>query len=281
MEAQAQQTERRHETVVEIDAPVEAVWQAISDAEQITRWFAPYAKVEPGPDGGMVGGTMWLSWGEGVQGTTTIEIWEPNRRLRAVSERGAYDVGGTMEELKTDQAPARVAVDYMLEARGGTTVLRLVHSGFGRGAEWDAEFEGTRNGWPIVFRVLKHGLEVHPREPARQVNISMPVNMQPDKIWDRLLGAQLDGLRAGDHFSIRMPAGDVLEGTLVNTDIKGSITAVVENWNRTLMRIHCEDSACATKGRLTVAAVLYGPMADRADEIEPRWKHMLHERFAA
>lgn len=88
--------QRSHETVVEIAAPAEAVWKAISEADEIMRWFAPQAKVEPGPDGSMVGGTMWLSWGAGVEGTSRIEIWEPGKRLRMVTEReGAYDIGST------------------------------------------------------------------------------------------------------------------------------------------------------------------------------------------
>jgi hypothetical protein len=33
-----------------------------------------------------------------------------------------------------------MAVDDHIEARGGATILRLVHSGFGKGADWDGEY---------------------------------------------------------------------------------------------------------------------------------------------
>ena len=42
---------QQHEIV--IDAPLEAVWKAITDAEELTRWFVEEAKVVPG-----VGGTI-------------------------------------------------------------------------------------------------------------------------------------------------------------------------------------------------------------------------------
>jgi hypothetical protein len=84
-----------------IDAPVEA------EAEDIARWFAPGARLKPGPDGGMAGGTLWLSWGEGMVAECTIEIWEPNRRLQTSNLRQG----------------CQIVVDYFLESKGGSTLL--------------------------------------------------------------------------------------------------------------------------------------------------------------
>jgi len=66
---------QQHEIV--IDAPVEAVWKAISDGEELTRWFVEEASVEPG-----VGGTITISWGGDEKGQGRIDAWEPNRKLR-------------------------------------------------------------------------------------------------------------------------------------------------------------------------------------------------------
>ena len=52
---------QQHEIV--IDAPLEAVWKAITDAEELTRWFVEEASVEPG-----VGGTIASSWGGDERG---------------------------------------------------------------------------------------------------------------------------------------------------------------------------------------------------------------------
>jgi uncharacterized protein YndB with AHSA1/START domain len=46
--------QQTHEIV--IDAPIEAVWKAIVDGEELTRWFVEEATVEPG-----VGGTFTIS----------------------------------------------------------------------------------------------------------------------------------------------------------------------------------------------------------------------------
>ena len=35
------ETMRAHETVTEIDAPIEEVWKALTEASEIARWFAP------------------------------------------------------------------------------------------------------------------------------------------------------------------------------------------------------------------------------------------------
>src|SRR6266851_3761952 len=102
---------RQHVTEVEINATPDQVFRALTEAEQIVRWFAPEARVEPGPDGNMVGGTYYISWGPGADGTSKISIWEPGQRFAGFEER----------------------------LRETDTLRRLVHSGFGRGAGWDNE----------------------------------------------------------------------------------------------------------------------------------------------
>ena len=47
---------------VRIDAPVEAVWKALTDAAELTRWWPLDAKVKPGP-----GGFIWMSWRNEIQ----------------------------------------------------------------------------------------------------------------------------------------------------------------------------------------------------------------------
>ena len=54
---------RTQEHEIAIDASAEAVWKAITDAEELTRWFVETAKVEPG-----VGGSFRISWGGGEEG---------------------------------------------------------------------------------------------------------------------------------------------------------------------------------------------------------------------
>jgi uncharacterized protein YndB with AHSA1/START domain len=149
--ATAREATRSHETRIEIAAPIEDVWKALTEASEIARWFAPNIKVEPG-----VGGTFLADWGPGIEWKTAIEVWEPNRHLR-------------LAETREQPEPCPLLQDYFLEAEGGKTVLRLVHSGFGTSAEWDNEYEGTRGGWPVCFFRLKHGLEHHRGESIHNI----------------------------------------------------------------------------------------------------------------
>ena len=60
---------RAHETRVVIDAPVEEVWKALTEASALSRWFAPKMSVAPG-----VGGFVLADWGPGLEWKTGIEI---------------------------------------------------------------------------------------------------------------------------------------------------------------------------------------------------------------
>ena len=134
------------ETTVEIAAPVSAVWKALTDAKELERWFPLEARVTPG-----VGGEVFMSWGAPWEGGSRIDVWEENRRLRT---RGFLEHGDAS------------LVEYTLEARGGKTVLRLVHSGFAQGSDWEDElFGGTKRGWRYELRSLRHYLERHARGP--------------------------------------------------------------------------------------------------------------------
>src|SRR5580765_3315734 len=101
--------QQTHEIV--IDAPIEAVWKAISEGEELTRWFVAEASVEPG-----VGGTITISWDGEEKSTGTIEAWEPNRKLRKKLE--PLDMGG----MKSDPAVPMID-EYTIERRDGKTVL--------------------------------------------------------------------------------------------------------------------------------------------------------------
>jgi uncharacterized protein YndB with AHSA1/START domain len=49
------QETRKLEAKVEIAAPAEAVWQALTDTTEVTRWFPLEAGTNPD-------GTVWIAW---------------------------------------------------------------------------------------------------------------------------------------------------------------------------------------------------------------------------
>jgi uncharacterized protein YndB with AHSA1/START domain len=131
---------------IEIKASPEAVWRALAEAEELRRWFPADARVEPG-----VGGKVWVSWGQGMEWEQGIDIWEPGKHLRTTSPMPGLAVP--------------FATDYFIEVRGDATVLRLVNSGFGSGAEWDDMYFGMDGGWTYFLFNLRHYLERHPGKP--------------------------------------------------------------------------------------------------------------------
>jgi hypothetical protein len=139
---------RQHETVIEIPATVEEVWKAITEAGEIQRWFAPEVRTDA-----REGGEYFLSWGPGMEGGGTIEIFDAPHHLRLVQKRG------------------KIVQDYYIEAKGGITVLRLVHSGFLTTAEWDNEYNGTKSGWPMYFRILRHAITRHRGAVAHNMDL--------------------------------------------------------------------------------------------------------------
>lgn len=166
------------EVIVAADA--ETVWRAVSEGEEIKRWFCSDARVRPG-----VGGGIWMSFGEGMDWEAPIAIWEPGRHLRT-----------------EDPAPSKMAVDYFIEsASGGETTLRIVHSGFGADA-WDEELDTLNAGWRTFAENLKHYVERHPGKERTFAHFRHPVvELTRAEAFPRMLealGVTLVG--EGEHF---------------------------------------------------------------------------------
>lgn len=206
---------RCQEHVIEIDAPVEAVWKALTEAEELTHWYVQEAEVEPG-----VGGRMWVSFGEGMAGSARIEIWEPGKRLRlsllapSEGEEGERGEGGEKGERDEGDAESDatgippltspIIEDYFLETRGGVTVLRLVTSGIPDTSDWDGFYDGTNRGWELFFRTLRHYLEKHAGKPREHTVVMQPITGSMREAWEELVSQ--DGL------GLRVEEADLKEG---------------------------------------------------------------------
>ena len=227
---------RSFEITIEIEATPDEVWRALTDAEELVRWFALDARVKPG-----IGGSVWVSWGPEWEGDSRIEIWEPGARLKTVQEQaGPFGLDSGM--LQPGQ-PVMLALDYQLEGRSGRTWLRLVHSGFGMGAGWDDEFDGISRGWPFEMRSLRHYLTHHRGQERRVAWAQTSVAAKGDDVWARLVGPGglvVDGLdrdlKEGDRYSIALSSGDRLSGTMLrNSSLDFACT--VDGMNDGLFRL--------------------------------------------
>jgi uncharacterized protein YndB with AHSA1/START domain len=238
MEKTMAEQARAFRTVIDLDATPDQVWRAMTEAEELVRWFSPGAKVTPGE-----GGSMLWSWGHGEDWITRIDAWEPGRLLRLVQDDARpYDAQG--HPLPPGEVePARIAMEFTLETVQGKTRLRLVHSGFGHGAAWDAEVDGISEGWQAELRSLRHYLRRHrgkDRQTARGlVNTALP----RDTAWARLTGP--GGYRLspaspaeGERFEVLTPNGTRYSGTvqlnLPGQTLAGTVEQLDDGWFRLL-----------------------------------------------
>lgn len=241
---------RWHETRVEIDAPVDVVWHALTDPAAIARWFAPKTTVQPG-----AGGHIVADWGPGLEWRTDIDLWEPNRRLRLVESRDRVMSASPVEKRLE---PCRLVQDYRLEAAGNRTVLSLVHSGFGEGAAWGKEYEGTRGGWAGCFLRLKHGLERHRGAAVHNTIITSACEGQDYlTVLERIERA------------VPTPFEIVLRG-------KYEFTALLHGWNGSLLSASAIPSA--TGSIAYIELVLFG--LPRAEATAAEWRAKMEGLFS-
>ena len=137
------------EREVLIEAPVERVWDLVTEAEHLGRWFADAgAEVDLRP-----GGAMALHWSEHGTAKGRIEAVEPTR-LFAFRWAPFKDPGGVDP---TDGNSTRV--EFTLSAEDDGTRLRVVESGFemldASDEQRRANLEGNTEGWRLELGELQ------------------------------------------------------------------------------------------------------------------------------
>lgn len=163
---------RAAESAIEIDAPIERVWRALTEAAELQRWFPLHAQVEPG-----VGGSIRMSWGNEFAGALDVLAWEPPHLLR------------TSWQFHPGDSAAQVT-EYVLETRGERTHLRVVTSGFPADASWDEWVEGTVRGWRFELQSLRTYLEQHDGRDRAVIYLRRRISAPAAEAWARLFGPE-------------------------------------------------------------------------------------------
>ena len=268
MSASSEQTAtgRTADFTFEINAPVEDVWAAITEADHLTNWFPLTAEVKPG-----LGGTMFMAWGDACKGTCTIEVWEPNKLLRTTFMEGPQEGA---------DGPMRTYVDYHLESNGGATTLRLVHSGFGEGAHWDQLYNGVSRGWAAELRSLRHYLENHFGKRRQVMWKQHATTLGDPEVWAKLIGAgclgleSASGIKQGERYRADGPALGAISGTVLLYDDSGALAGTVDELNKGYLRIEI-DHCSGPEASVWFWVSAYDVPEERLDAIESQVETIL------
>jgi len=232
---------------IHIDAPPERVWRALTEADELTRWFPLDARVEPGPQG-----RIWMSWGNEFGAWSPVEVWDPPRHLQVV---------WTMSE----DAPAQVT-DYHLEALEGGTALRVVTSGFPADASWDDMVEGTRLGWAFELRQLKHYLERHDGRERAAAYLRRRVDLSREDAWARLF-------RPGTGV-------ETLAGSVFDRTPPWQLALVSADPPEGMVRITVDPSHDEPEARdVSVFLAAWGEAAEQIPDLAETWRRRLGQVF--
>jgi uncharacterized protein YndB with AHSA1/START domain len=209
------------EREIRISSDPETVWASWAEPEHVRRWFSDEARgsVEEGAE------LVHEFEGHGEHRYRVVEVDVPRRLV----------LDGEM-----DGRAFRQIVEIRRD--GGTTILRLVHSGFGT-ADPDSEIvQGIDSGWTMALALMKHYAERYFGRDKTSVGVFRPARFEyesllADRYLDRAgLGAWLtDGsagiangsgrVRRGDPVALRLRSGRALSGRILAlTDHEVSLT---------------------------------------------------------
>lgn len=265
---------RWYEKTFEVRASLEEVWRAITEGEELSRWFCESAQSEPG-----VGGYQTVDWGGGMVGTQDITAWEPLKYFRAEARPAEQGARG-LEPV----AGEPYATEWYLEHENGITRVRMVASGFGSGGAWDGEYDGTFHGWDLFHQNLKHYLENYPGKPAASVIVMVPLSGGAQAGWATLFGPEglcakgsIEGLSTGDRFDITAASGDRFMGTVrIANPTKRSFHAVVDSHDA-VMNLECAEFGGA--GFLWLNLLCWGRPKEETDALRERLNGLIGGLF--
>jgi hypothetical protein len=186
-----------------------------------------------------------------------IEIFDAPKRIRHPSG-------------KNSETKAPLYADWSIEARdGGKTTLRLVHSGFSVGADWDDELDAHARGWKLMLENLRQYFARHPHEPAVHLPFMSNVESPRGSIWKGLLDRLGLGAppRVGDVFRFTTPKGDVLTGVVDHVTDTRVLALVVREYGDALLRFTLEGKADAPSTFVYSYVIVYGAERERARDL--------------
>ena len=137
--------ERTLDLHVDIDAPLEAAWKALTEGPGPGQLVRPHR-----------GGLRTRSRRASVKNGWSEEMM----MTRDGGRLGAAEARALARRERLDgPGHRRSPCDYFLSTANGKTRVRLVQSGFGASEGWDDLFDGIETGWTYFLQNLRIYLE--------------------------------------------------------------------------------------------------------------------------
>ncbi len=253
---------RSAELKIDVKASPAALWKALTDADELTRWFPISARVKPG-----VGGAIFTAFGPGQEWESPITIWEPEKHLRVL-----WCPPNTPE-------PDLFGVDYFIEPRsGGVTRLRLVHFGFSKDPSWDVMYDGVSRGWDTMLWGLQIYLEQHLGTPRNVVHINANLgSTSREEAWKKAFSPQgyirdasLMSLKPGDRFRTRVGPVEI-SGVVRNIHPNKDFQALVESMDNAILRIQMDPCKGGPGDEISVMLATFGQDPKTLESIRSEW----------
>lgn len=247
---------RSLEFEIEVAGTPEEVWRAIATGPGISSWYVPHTVEER--EGGAA--TARFGLGPEMEVTGRIASWEP-------PERVVFDGGDADEGF---------AFEWLVEARDGQScVVKLIHSGFGTGDDWDAQYDAYTDGWSLFLTNLKIHLEHFGGETA---TAALPGAMWPipqAEAW-RALTSRLDVPAApqlDERIEVSSPGAPPLSGIVVDV-ADWRIAVLLDEPTRGTAIIAAEAGGEASV--ISIWSYCYGDVGAAATERDwPAWQAWL------
>jgi uncharacterized protein YndB with AHSA1/START domain len=183
-------------------ATPEQVWQALTDPKKITGWFPDHA------EGEVKAGEIveWSFDGFGSGPPMKVREVVPGERVVFGSPEGDF-----------------WAQEFTISREGGETVVRVVHSGFGPGGEFDDLFDGVDSGWQLALATLKHYLENYFGLPRAGFLLQIPGEFEYSQVAPLFQGAGIQKWlaksgsigAAGERYSFEFKEGGAASGVVL------------------------------------------------------------------
>jgi uncharacterized protein YndB with AHSA1/START domain len=248
----------------EVTGTPEEVWQALATGPGISSWFVPTDIDER--DGKPV--AVNYHFGPGME-------------IRSVVT--GYDAPRTFAQQGDGMTPGSppMATEWTIEARrGGSCIVRIVHSLFASTDDWDDQLEAAKSGWSGFLRTLQIYLAHFRGQRSAIMQVTTPVASTEAETWETLTTALgVNGVSVGQRWTTSAGA----------SPLSGVMEFVSENPYDALLRLDEPGPGIAALGAVTypggqgVVAMnlyLYGEKAAATVAREtPLWQAWLEERF--